>query len=225
MRVTMVVLAALMIIGVGSTVFVSTSSYYMRMGSQGLYSYEVYFNDGLHIKNLGVIVDVNVVSLPSTLFVGETKNMTLGISAENQSSIVENFSWSAFWVELSTSTSGRWILVAVGDYFLDGWESSSLLLNRQLDIPVRAVNLNYLESAGESLLRIKILMDVHYNNTEYSFDFYTPRDIGPVAVLSPVFSPMILSVFCAGVTAILAVTVSRNRGVVQENKKRKNGIS
>jgi hypothetical protein len=92
-----------------------------------------------------------------------------------------------------------------------------------MDVAMSAVNLNYFESAGEAWLRIGILMDVYYNNTEYSMDYYTPREIGPIAVVSALYSPIISAVLCAAVTTILAVTISREMEIRSKKKEEKKG--
>lgn len=218
-----VLLIALISISVGSAALIATNAYYMETRSQGPYVYVVNLNDGIQVKDLDVIVNVTVVSLPDALYVGDTKIITIGISAENTSNLVKNFSWVLFRFDLSRPMNGRWVLVGFGSYFLDRWESSSLRLYRQMDVPVRAVNLNYFESA-EALLRIGILMDVYYNNTEYSMDYYTPREIGPIAIVSALHSPIISGVLCAALAAILAVTISREMEIrSKKTKRRKEG--
>jgi len=187
-------------------IYFLTNMHYATSGTQGPYSYNVNFGDGIQAKDLGVLVNINL-SFGKTWFVDEEKNVTLEISAERVSNIVQNFSWRIFWVDLYTLRDGRWHGVGVGSHFLEletgrrEW-SNSHLYKRQ-NVTVGIANLNYLESVDKAWFRIGIMMDIYHNNTQYSLTFYSPMgEIGPVAILSPLYSPIGLAISSAIATAV-----------------------
>jgi hypothetical protein len=153
-------------------------------------------------KDLGVIVNLNLSRFAKTWFVGEKKNVILEASAEKSPNVVQNFSWRIFWVELFTLNDGTWYKVAHGASFLNETEWNDSRLYKRQDVSVSIVNLSYFESVSRAWFRIGIMMDIYNNNTEYSLTFYTPMEnIGPVSVLSPLFSPMILATISAATIA------------------------
>ena len=201
-----VILVLIFSISIGFLVFGLTNMHYMASESQGPYSYNVEFGEGIEAKDLGVVVNMNL-SFVKTWFVGEEKNVSLEVSAEKFNSAVQNFSWRIFWIKLFTVREGKWKnIVAQGSSFLNESERSDSYLYKRQNVSVDVVNLNYLESVDNAWFRIEIMMDVYYNNTEYSFTFYTPiGEIGPVAVLSSLYSPISLATIS---TVIIAVSTT-----------------
>jgi hypothetical protein len=187
--------------------------YYIASESQGPYDYNVRFSEGVEAKDLGVVVNMNL-SFVKTWFVGEKKDVTLEVSAENVNSAVQNVSWRIFWIELFTVEEGKWKnIVAHGSSFLNESESSNAYLHQRQKVSVDVVNLNYFESAPNAWFRIGIKMDVHYNNTEYSLTSYTPiGEIGPVAVLSPLYSPISLAAISSAAVAVSTTLASQLLG-------------
>lgn len=197
-----VVLVLIFSTGIGFLVFSLVNMHYLISESQGPYSYNVRFGEGIEAKDLGVVVNLTL-SFDKTWFIGEEKNVSLEVSAEKVSNLVQNFSWRIFWIKLFTVKDGKWKnIVAHGSSFLDESEwSDSYLCNRQ-EVPVYTTNLNYLESVDKAWFEVEIMMEVYYNSTEYSFTFYTPTgEMGPVAVLSPLYSPLSLAAISTAITA------------------------
>jgi hypothetical protein len=65
-------------------------------------------------------------------------------------------------------------------------------------------------------------MSVFHNNTEYNFTFYTPRrEIGPVAVLSPLHSPISLATISTATIALFTTLTPQllRRRTLVSNKK------
>lgn len=190
-----VILVLIISISVGFLVFGLTNMRYMASESQGPYSYNVKFGDGIQAKGLGVMVRLNLSRFVKSWFVGEEKNVVLEVSAEKVSNIAQNFSWRIFWVELFTINDGKWHIVAHGSSFLNESAWSDSYLYKRQDVSVGTVNLNYLESVDKAWFRIGIKMDIYHNNTEYSLTLYTPiGEIGPVTILSPLYSPTSLAI-------------------------------
>jgi len=173
--------------------------------TQGPYDYNVKFGEGVQAEDLGVVVNVNL-SFAKTWLVGEEKNVGLEVSAEKVSNAVQNFSWRIFWVKLFTGRDvwGNWRdIVGSGSNFLDASEWSDSYLYKRQNVSVGVVNLNYLESVYKAWFGIEVMMSIFHNNTEYSFTFCTPiGEIGPVAVLSPLYSPISLATISTSITAI-----------------------
>jgi hypothetical protein len=209
--VTFIVVVSVFSISAGFLVFVLTNMYYMTSVSQGPYGYSVRFYDGVEAKDLGVVVNVNL-SYVKTLFVGEKKDVTLEVSAEKANSAVQNFTWRIFWIELFTVEEGRLNnIVAHGSCFLNKSESSEAYLYQRQKVSVGVVNLNYLESVNNAWFRIGIMMSVNYNGTEYSLTSYTPiGELGPVAVLSPLYSSISLAAVSSATIAASTVLVSQH---------------
>jgi len=199
------VLALLISVSVGVLVFSLTNMSCMASTSKGPYSYDVYFHDGVRTKDLGVTLNINLSNSAAIWFVGDEKNVVFDISAEKASSLVQNFSWRIFGITLETVKDERWRRVGAGHIFLNRSELSDSYLYMRLNVSVDTVNMNYLESVGKALFRVWINMNVCYNNTEYSFDFYTLREIGPVLVLSPIYLPISLAVVSSATAAMCAV--------------------
>jgi hypothetical protein len=206
-NVSFIILVLIFAIGIGSLVFSFTNMHYAVSETQGPYEYNVKFSEGIEAKDLGVVVNTNL-SFAKTWFVGEEKNVTLEISAEKVSNMVQNFSWRIFWIKLFTVREGKWKdLVGVGSYFLEletgrrEWSDSYLYKRRNVSVGI--ANLNCFQSVDKAWFGIEIMMDVYRNNTEYSFTFYTSiGEIGPVAVLSPLCSPLSLATISTATTAI-----------------------
>lgn len=206
-------LIGLISISVGLTVFSLAWMRYSSLDSQGPYSYEVEYSDGVQTTDLGVSVRLNLSRFPDTWFFDEDKNVNLDVSMERHSGLVQSFSWRIFWVELFTFEDRAWHIVATGSDFLNTTESSNLRLHRSQDIPVGIVNLNYFESVDRAWFRISIMMEVRYNNTTYSFTFYTPQgEIGPVSILSPLYSPASLAIVSTAATALSGTIVRQLLG-------------
>ncbi len=210
-------------LGVGLSVFSLTSMHYTGSEIQGPYDYSVEFGEGIETKDLEVVVSMNL-SFEKIWFVGEEKNVTLEVSAEGVSSLVQNVSWRIFWIKLFSVEGGKWTdIVAHGSSFLDASEWSATYLHKRLSVPVNTVNLNYLESVDKAWFGIEIMMSVLHNNTEYEFTFYTPRSqIGPVAVLSPLYSPVSLATISTATVALfttLAPQFLRKRTLVSSKKR------
>ena len=188
---------------IGSTVFVFANMHYTGSETEGPYDYNVKFGEGVQSKDLGVVVDVNL-SFAKTWFVGEEKNVALEASAGKVSDFVQNFSWRIFWIDLFTVKDGEWKnVVAHGSSFLNEREWSDSYLFKRQNISVGVVNLSYLESVNKAWFGIEIMMSVFYNKTEYGFTFSTQgSEIGPVAVLSPVYSPINLAIISTATMAI-----------------------
>lgn len=199
------VLVLLTSVSVGFLVFGLTNMYCIASTSKDPYSYAVYFYDDVRTKDLGVTLNVNLSNSAAVWFVSDEKNVVLDISAEKASSLVQNFSWRIFGIELDTIKDGHWHLVGVGHIFLNRSEWSDSYLYRHLNVSVDTVNMKYFESVGKAWFTVWINMNVCYNNTEYSFDFYTLREIGPVLVLSPIYSPISLAIVSSATTATCAV--------------------
>jgi hypothetical protein len=212
-----VILVLIFSLSVGFLVFGFINMHYMASETQGPYDYNVKLGEGFQAKDLGVVVDVNL-SFPKTWFVGEEKNVGLEVSAEKVSNIVQNFSWRVFWVRLFTGRDvwGNWReIVGVGSNFLDASERSDSYLYKRQDVSVGVVNLNYLESVDETWFGVEIMMDVYHNNTEYSFTFSAPiGEIGPVVVLSPLYSPISLATIATSITSIFTTLVSQLQGKI-----------
>jgi len=200
-----IILVLLFSVIIGSTVFVFTNMRYMVSETQGPYGYDVKFGEGVQAKDLGVVVNVNL-SFAKTWLVGEEKNVGLEISAEKVSNIVQNFSWRIFWVKLFTGRDvwGNWRkIVGYGSNFLNADEWNDSYLYKRQNVSVGVVNLNYFESVDKAWFGIEIMMSVFHNNTEYGFTFYTPiGEIGPVAVLSPLYSPISLATISTATIAL-----------------------
>jgi hypothetical protein len=204
-----IVLVAIISIGIGFTVLGVASMRYSVLQFQGPYRYEVTFGEGTQAEDLGVAVNLNLSHFDGTWFVGEEENFILEVSAEKGSSMVQNFSWRIFWIELFTLREGRWHIVGHGSVFLNETEWSDLRLHRRQDVSVGIVNLNYLESVDKAWFRIGIMMNVYHNNTDYGLTFYTPMgEIGPVSILSPLYSPVSLAMISTATTA-LSITLAR----------------
>ena len=217
-----IILVLLFSVSIGSTVFVFANMHYMVSETCGPYDYFVEFGEGIETKNLGVVVNLNL-SFSKTWFVGEEKNVALEASAEKVSSLVQNFSWRIFWIKLFTVKDGKWKdIVAHGSSFLNESEWSDSYLYKNQNIPVHITNLNYLESVDKAWFGIEIMMSVFHNNTEYGFTFYTPRsEIGPVAVLSPLYSPISLATISTATIALfttLTPQLLRKRTLVPNKK-------
>lgn len=205
----LIAVIALISISVGSTVLALANIYYSASESLGPYTYEVDFGEGIHSRDLGVLVNLNLSSFARTWFVSEQMNVVLDVSMEKQSSLVQNFSWRAFWVELFAFEDRVWQIVAHGSAFLDQVEQNSLRLERHQVLSVGIVNLHYFESVDEAWFRVGIMMDVRHSNTEYSLTFYTPiGEIGPISVLSPLYSPVSLATIFAAATTALTAAIS-----------------
>ncbi len=215
-----IVLVLIFSLSVGFFVFSLTNMHLMVSESQGPYDYNVKFGEGIEAKDLGVVVNMNL-SFVKTWFVGEEKNVSLEVSAEKVSNIVQNFSWRIFWIKLFTVREGKWKnIVAHGSSFLNESEWSEAYLYKRQDVSVGVVNLNYLESAHDAWFRIGIMMDIYQNNTEYSLTFYTRvGEIGPVAVLSPLYSPISLATIS---TAIIAISATLAHQLLSKIASRKN---
>ncbi len=208
-----IVLVAVISIGVGLTVLSVASLYYSALGSQGPNRYEVTFGEGIQAKDLGVVVQLNLTHFAETWFVGEDENLILEVSAEKNNNLVQNFSWSVFWVELFTFRDETWHIVAHGSAFLNESEWSDLSLHRHEDVSVGIVNLNYLESVDKAWFRIGIMMDVFCNDSNYDLTFQTPMgEIGPVRILSPVYSPLGLAAVSTATTALSTTLVHQLKG-------------
>lgn len=197
---------------------------YLISESQGPYNYNVRFGKGIEAKDLGVVVNMNL-SFDKTWFVGEEKNVGLEVSAEKVSNAVQNFSWRIFWVKLFTGRDvwGNWRdIVGSGSNFLDESEWSDSYLYKRQNVSVGVVNLSYLESVDKAWFGIEIMMSVFHNNTEYNFTFYTPiGEIGPVAVLSPLYSPISLATTSTATIALFATLTPqllRKRTLVSKKK-------
>lgn len=200
-----IILVLILSISLGFLVFGFANMHYMASEIQGPYDYNVKFGEGFEAKDLGVLVNVNL-SFVKTWFVGEEKNVGLEVSAEKFHSAVQNFSWRIFRIDLFTFREGKWRIVAYGSSFLNASEWSDTYLYKRQDVSVGSVNLNYLESVDKAWFRIEIMMGVYYNNTEYSFTFYTPiGEMGPVAILSPLYSSISLATIS---TATIAVSTT-----------------
>ncbi len=217
-----IVLVLLFSTGIGFLVFSLTNMHYLISESQGPYSYNVRFGEGIEAKDLGVVVNMNL-SFDKTWFVGEEKNVGLEVSVEKVSNLVQNFSWRIFWIKLFTVKDGKWEnIVAHGSSFLDEVEWSSSYLCKRQDISVHTTNLDYLESVDKAWFGIEIMMAVFHNDTEYSFTFYTPRgEMGPVAVLSPLYSPLSLAAISTATTALITTLTPqllRKRTLVSKKK-------
>ncbi len=217
-----IILVLIFSISIGSTVFVFANMHYMASETQGPYDYAVKFGEGIEAEDLGVVVNINL-SFTKTWFVGEEKNVALEASAEKVSSLVQNFSWRIFWIKLFTVKDGKWKnIVAHGSSFLNESEWSDSYLYRHQNVPVHITNLNYLESVDKAWFGIEIMMSVFHNNTEYSFTFSTPRsEIGPVAVLSPLYSPISLATISTATTALITTLTPqllRKRTLVSKKK-------
>lgn len=222
-RTTFVTILILIIsVGIGFLVFAFTNMLYMKSESQGPYSYDVNFDTGIRTKNLGVVVHLNLSHFAKTWFVGERKNVVLDASAEKVSDLVQNFSWRIFWVELWTFKDGRVHGVGHGSLFLNKSEWNDSYLYKRLNISVDTVNLNYLESVDKAWFEIEIMMNVYYNNTDYGFTFRTPRrEIGPVTILSPLYSPISLAIISTAITAIsTTVILEHSDKTILTSKKR-----
>jgi len=190
-------------ISVGSVVFALTDMHYKASESQGPYSYNVNFGEDNQAKDLGVVVNLNLSRFAKSWFVGEEKNVILEVSAEKSLNIVQNFSWRIFWVELFTFRDGSWHKVAHGASFLNESEWSDSRLYKRQDVSVSIVNLNYLELVNKAWFRIGIMMDMYYDNKEYSLTSYTSMgEIGPVTILSPLFSPISLAAIATTTIAL-----------------------
>jgi len=219
-----VILVLILSISLGFLVFGFTNMRYEASESQGPYDYNVKFGEGDQAKNLEVVVNVNL-SFAKTWFVGEEKNVGLKVSAEKVSNIVQNFSWRIFWVKLFTGRDvwGNWReIVCSGSNFLNASEWSDSYLYKRQNISVGVVNLNYLESVDKAWFKIEIMMDVYHNNTEYSFTFYTPiGEIGPVAVLSPLYSSISLAVISTTTIAVPTILAHQllSKRTLRSNKK------
>lgn len=206
----------------GFIVFSFTNMHYMVSETQGSYDYNVKFGEGIEAKDLGIVVNINL-SFTKTWFVGEEKNVALETSAEKVSGLVQNFSWRIFWIKLFTVKDGKWKnIVAHGSSFLNESEWSNSYLYKHQNVPVHITNLNYLESVDKAWFRIEIMMSVFHNNTEYGFTFSTPRsEIGPVAVLSPLYSPINLAVISTAIMVIpttLAHQLLRKKTLISRKK-------
>jgi len=183
----------------------------------------VKLGEGIQAKDLGVTVNVNM-SFAKTWFVGEEKNVDLEVSAERVSRVVQNFSWRVFWIRLYTGGdvqgNGRYI-VGSGSNFLNASEWSTSYLYKHHNIPVGIVNLNYFESVGSAWFGVEIMMQVYHNNTGYSFTFDTlTREIGPVAVLSPLYSSTSLATISTTTTAAIGLTYQLStKTTLRSNKK------
>jgi hypothetical protein len=214
-------LVLILSISLGFLVFGFTNMRYMASETQGPYDYHVKFGEGIEAEDLGVVVNINL-SFVKTWFVGEEKNVTLEVSAEKVSDAVQNFSWRIFWVELWTLREGRLHGVGYGSLFLDEREWSNSYICKQLNVSVGTVNLNYLESVDRAWFGIEIMMSVFHNNTEYGFTFYTPRrEIGPVAVLSPLYSPVSLAAISTVITAVSTTLAQQLLGRVTITSRKK----
>jgi len=190
--------------------------------TQGPYDYAVKFGEGIEAEDLGVVVNINL-SFTKTWFVGEEKNVALEASAEKVSGLVQNFSWRIFWIKLFTAKNGKWKnIVAHGSFFLNESEWSDSYLYKRQNVSVGVVNLNYLESVDKAWFGIEIMMSVFHNNTEYGFTFSTPRsEIGSVAVLSPLYSPISLATISTATIALsttLTPQLLRKRTLVSNKK-------
>jgi len=145
------------------------------------------------------------LSFTKTWFVGEERNVALEASAEKVSNLVQNFSWRIFWIKLFNVRDGKQKeIVAHGSSFLNesGWSGSYLYKHQS--VPVQTINLNYFESVNNAWFEIEIMMRVFLNNTEYGFTFSTSRsEIGPVVILSPLFSPISLAIISTTTIALL----------------------
>jgi hypothetical protein len=222
-----IILVLLLSVSIGSTVFVFANIHYMVSETQGPYDYAVKFGEGIEAENLGVVVNINL-SFTKTWFVGEEKNVALEASAEKVSDLVQNFSWRIFWIDLFTVKDAKWKdIVAHGSSFLNEREWSDSYLFKRQNISVGVVNLNYLESVDKAWFGIEIMMSVFHNNTEYGFTFSTPRSgmhacmIGPVAVLSPLYSPISLATISTATIALfttLTPHLLRKRTLVSNKK-------
>jgi hypothetical protein len=223
LRITsLVILVLILSASIGSTVFVLADMHYTGSETQGPYDYVVKFGEGIEAEDLGVAVNINL-SFTKTWFVSEEKNVALEVSAEKVSSLVQNFSWRIFWIKLFTVKDGKWKdIVAHGSSFLNESEWSDSHLYKHQNIPVHITNLNYLESVGKAWFGIEIMMSVFHNNTEYNFTFSTPRsEIGPVAVLSPLYSPISLAAISTSITAISTALASHLIGKIALISKKK----
>jgi hypothetical protein len=93
--------------------------------------------------------------------------------------------------------------VAHGASFLNESEWSDSRLYKRQDVSVSIVNLNYLELVNKAWFRIGIMMDMYYDNKEYSLTSYTSMgEIGPVTILSPLFSPISLAAIATTTIAL-----------------------
>lgn len=228
MRTTIyVVLTLIFSIGVGSAVSLFTSLHYAFVETQGPFVYSVKYGEGGVAEDLGVEVTLNL-SFAKTWFIGEEKNVTFEASAEEASGLVHNVSWRIFSIRLYTVKDGKWEnIVAFGSLFLNESETSDTFLYKHQDISVSTANLNLWESVDTAWFRIGIMMGVFHNDTEYSFTFYTPRnEIGPVAVLSPLYSPISLATIATATTALCTTLplhlLRKNRALQRMAKKDQN---
>jgi len=217
-----IILVLLFSVSIGSTVFVFTNMRYIASETQGPYDYAVKFGEGIEAEDLGVAVNINL-SFTKMWFVGEEENVALEASAEKVSDLVQNFSWRIFWIKLFTVKDGKWKnTVAHGSSFLNESEWSDSYLYRRQNVFVHITNLNYLESVDEAWFGIEIMMSVFHNNTEYGLTFCTPRrEIGPVAVLSPLYSPISLATISTATIALfttLTPQLLRKRTLVSNKK-------
>ncbi len=211
MRTTLfIVIVLIFSISIGFTVFTFANTHYMVSETQGPYDYAVKFGEGIEAEDLGVVVNISL-SFTKTWFVGEEKNVALETSAEKVSGLVQNFSWRIFWIRLFTVKDEKWKnTIAHGSSFLNESEWSDSYLYKHQNVPVHITNLDYLESVDKAWFGIEIMMSVFHNNTEYDFTFSTPRsDIGPVAVLSPLYSPISLATISTAITAISTTLASQ----------------
>ena len=192
-------------LGVGFTIFGLTNAIYAMTESQGPYSYDVVFYDGAQTKNLGVMVHLNLSNFAEVWFVGKPENVVLDVSAEKVSDLVANFSWRVFWINLWVFEGIDFRQVGFGSVFLDSEDSSDSYLHRHMNMSIETVNMNYLESAESVWFTVEIMMDVFYDNVEYSPSFHTPtKEIGPIAILSPLFSSISLTLISTSISAMIA---------------------
>ena len=198
-----IILVLILSISSGFLVFGFANMRYMASESQGPYDYNVKFGEGIEAEDLGVLVSINL-SFVKTWFIGEEKNVSLEVSAEKFHSAVQNFSWRIFWIKLFTVEDGKWKnTVPHGSSFLHESEWSDSYLYQRQNVSLHITNLNYLESVDRAWFGIEMMMEVYYNNTGYGFTFYTPiGEIGPVAVLSPLYSPTSLAAISTSTIAV-----------------------
>ncbi len=192
-------------LGAGFTVFGLTNAIYAKTESQGPYSYDVVFYDDAQTKNLGVIVHLNLSNFAGVWFVGKPENVVLDVSAEKVSDLVANFSWRVFWINLWVFERKDFRQVGFGSAFLDGEDSSDSYLHRHLDMSIETVNMNYLESAASVWFTVEIMMDIFYDNIDYGLTFHiSMKEIGPIAILSPLFSSVSLTLISTSMSAMVA---------------------
>jgi len=218
-----VVLVLVVSASVGLLVYGFTYTRYGASESQGPYDYDVKFGEGTRAKDLGVIVNINL-SFAKTWFVGEEKNVDLEVSAEKISSVVQNFSWRVFWIKLyaggDVRGNGREI-VGFGSNFLNASEWSASYLYKHQSIPVGVVNLNYFESVDAAWFDVEMMMEVYHNDTDYSFTFHAPtREIGSIAVLSPLYSSTSLATISTAIVAAIGLTYQLSTKTTSKSDKK-----